>query len=41
MLDLIGWFTQMFDEEAIVVEGIPDLPIASLDNIRDTCGEDS
>lgn len=41
VLDLIGWFTQRFDDDAIIVVGYPDFSIASLDNIRDTCGEDS
>lgn len=28
-------------DDAIIVVGYPDFSIASLDNIRDTCGEDS
>ena len=37
--NLIGWFTQRLDDDAIIVVGYPDFSIASLDNIRDTCGQ--
>ena len=39
VIDQIGWLTQRFDDDAIVVVGNPDFSIASLDNIRDTCGQ--
>ena len=39
--NLIGWLTQRLDDDAIIVVGYPDFSIASLDNIRDTCGKGS
>ena len=39
--NLIGWFTQRLDDDAIIVVGYPDFSIASLGNIRDTCGKGS
>ena len=37
--ELIGWRSGRLDADAIVVVGNPDFSIASLDNIRDTCGQ--
>lgn len=41
MRNLIGWLTQRLDDDTIIVVGYPDFSIASLDNIRDTCGKGS
>ena len=37
--ELIGWLSGRLDDDAIVVVGNPDFSIASLNNIRDTCGQ--
>ena len=41
VIDQIGWLTQRLDDDAIIVVGYPDFSIASLGNIRDTCGKGS